>query len=463
MSEFKYACPVCGQHIRCDSSQAGSVMDCPTCFQKITVPQAPTAGDQKFIITGSKVTKRRRSVPAEDGGIVAPPKKSPVAAAFLIGLVILAAGAGVYFLGPKHAPENPPQTGPGPVTATVSCAAWQSHDVGAVGAAGTFSQSNGVVTLAGSGADIWHQADGFHFVFEPLTGDGSLTAQILNIQNTEEWAKAGVMIRETTNASSKFALASLRADGQAQFIWRKTNGAEAESSELAGGAGFPKRVKVVRSGSTFNAFYKANAGDEWSPMGAPQTISMSPDTQIGLIVCSHSDGVLCQAQIDQLALQTENKRRPAAPRATGEPWTLDLGEAGIPDTPAAGRVHGKTFTAERMALDGGTLTLRTQEYPPEAGVSIYLKANSSEELAGRSIAFDPDSSGAPWVNLRYKDAQGQPVTQTEKSGYALRIDFGAVADGHVPGKIYLCTADSDKSYVAGTFNAEIVKPNPQNK
>ena len=42
MSEFKYACPVCGQHIKCDSSQAGSQMECPTCFQKITVPQAPS-------------------------------------------------------------------------------------------------------------------------------------------------------------------------------------------------------------------------------------------------------------------------------------------------------------------------------------------------------------------------------------------------------------------------------------
>ncbi len=41
MSEFKYACPVCGQHIKCDSSQSGTQMECPTCFQKIVVPQAP--------------------------------------------------------------------------------------------------------------------------------------------------------------------------------------------------------------------------------------------------------------------------------------------------------------------------------------------------------------------------------------------------------------------------------------
>ena len=44
MSEFKYACPVCGQHIKCDSSQSGTTMECPTCFQKIIAPQAPGIG-----------------------------------------------------------------------------------------------------------------------------------------------------------------------------------------------------------------------------------------------------------------------------------------------------------------------------------------------------------------------------------------------------------------------------------
>src|ERR1035437_7559588 len=58
MSEFKYACPVCGQHMMCDSSQGGSVMECPTCFQKITAPQAPVSGDAKFILTGTKVSER---------------------------------------------------------------------------------------------------------------------------------------------------------------------------------------------------------------------------------------------------------------------------------------------------------------------------------------------------------------------------------------------------------------------
>ncbi len=58
MSEFKYACPVCGQHISCDVSQADSEMTCPTCFQKIVAPQ-PMSSDTKLVLTGIRASDRR--------------------------------------------------------------------------------------------------------------------------------------------------------------------------------------------------------------------------------------------------------------------------------------------------------------------------------------------------------------------------------------------------------------------
>src|ERR1035441_10065801 len=96
MSEFKYACPVCGQHIKCDSSQAGSVMECPTCFQKITVPQAPATDDQKFIITGTKVGERPLTSVPENRMVAAPEKNFPMAAVVALLVLACAAGAAVF-------------------------------------------------------------------------------------------------------------------------------------------------------------------------------------------------------------------------------------------------------------------------------------------------------------------------------------------------------------------------------
>ena len=73
MSEFKYACPVCGQHMKCDSSQSGTVMECPTCFQKITAPQAPATDDPKFIITGTKMGERPLPAVMANSGAATPP------------------------------------------------------------------------------------------------------------------------------------------------------------------------------------------------------------------------------------------------------------------------------------------------------------------------------------------------------------------------------------------------------
>jgi hypothetical protein len=54
MSEFKFACPVCGQHITVDSSISGSQLNCPTCFRKLMVPPPPVSTDSKWIVTTSE-------------------------------------------------------------------------------------------------------------------------------------------------------------------------------------------------------------------------------------------------------------------------------------------------------------------------------------------------------------------------------------------------------------------------
>jgi DNA-directed RNA polymerase subunit RPC12/RpoP len=61
MSEFKFACPVCGQHITVDSKTSGRQIECPTCFQKIFVPQAPALEDTKLILSATQVGKPRPS------------------------------------------------------------------------------------------------------------------------------------------------------------------------------------------------------------------------------------------------------------------------------------------------------------------------------------------------------------------------------------------------------------------
>lgn len=61
MSEFKFACPICGQHLTADVLNSGGQIDCPTCFRKLIVPQAPASSDSKLILSAKLAGEHRTS------------------------------------------------------------------------------------------------------------------------------------------------------------------------------------------------------------------------------------------------------------------------------------------------------------------------------------------------------------------------------------------------------------------
>ncbi|MBN2315915.1 MAG: LamG domain-containing protein, partial [Sedimentisphaerales bacterium] len=82
---------------------------------------------------------------------------------------------------------------------------WTAYDVselsiwftGYAGSVGSFVEAPaGTYTMTASGTDIWGTADEFHYAYKTLSGAGSITARVVSVQNTNDWAKAGVMIRE---------------------------------------------------------------------------------------------------------------------------------------------------------------------------------------------------------------------------------------------------------------------------
>jgi hypothetical protein len=92
MSDFKCACPACGQHFLCDTSLAGAVMACPTCSQKITLPPAPAMVNPERIIPGAKAGNCPAPKLPERHATVAK-RKSP--AAIVVALAILICIVGI--------------------------------------------------------------------------------------------------------------------------------------------------------------------------------------------------------------------------------------------------------------------------------------------------------------------------------------------------------------------------------
>ncbi|MGO8764042.1 MAG: discoidin domain-containing protein [Limisphaerales bacterium] len=113
MSEFKFACPVCGQHIKCGATQAGSIMTCPTCFQKITVPNAPATPEQKFILAGTKVGGERPKPKISDTVTFQTTRPEGFPGAIIVVIIlgaVLAIAALIYYetiFKDSHRPPHP--------------------------------------------------------------------------------------------------------------------------------------------------------------------------------------------------------------------------------------------------------------------------------------------------------------------------------------------------------------------
>ena len=169
-----------------------------------------------------------------------------------------------------------------------------------------------------------------------------------------------------------------------------------------------------------------------------------------------------RGQARPLKQQVKGGPKTVYPIPTNIKWSLDLTNAVLPETIAVGSIHGSGFKCEKATLTGGNLTLRQGgAWPPDLGLSVVLFARAGEELSGKSVEVASDRAPPlPRVVLRWKDDQQKGVTRNFSGGYALKVVFGEATNGRMPGRIFISLPDETRSFVAGSFDAEIRKPAP---
>lgn len=149
-------------------------------------------------------------------------------------------------------------------------------------------------------------------------------------------------------------------------------------------------------------------------------------------------------------------------------YTLDVAAAKIPDGRVNGTISGSNFAAEAVRLEpvGSAQVLRLLQGPlvsPDREVLVYLHLKPGERLGGQtlSVASDMKGSGVPQVSKRWKlTPRSAPSLKAFNTGYAMKLELGAVTNGLVAGKIFLALPDTEQTVVAGGFSASIIIPDP---
>ena len=158
-----------------------------------------------------------------------------------------------------------------------------------------------LLTVSGAGTDIWDVADNFRLVYKKLNGNGSITARVDSIVNTNVWAKAGVTIRETLDAGSRHAIAVVTPGNSCAFQWRpNADGVSTNVGWTGTAVTAPYWVRMTRTGNVFKAETSPD-GKTWTQLGTDTTVAMGADVYVGLCVTSHDTARVTTAEYSNVS------------------------------------------------------------------------------------------------------------------------------------------------------------------
>lgn len=170
--------------------------------------------------------------------------------------------------------------------------------VGNTGADVAFN--NGTYTVSAAGADIWGKNDAFGFVQQEWDGDVTVIAKVDSLTNTHEWAKAGIMIRDTNDTDSAHAMIVVTANRGVSFQ-RRTSAGQASKSTTYPGVKAAQWLKLSRTGNVIRAYFSADGGT-WMPL-AKDTISLESNVQVGMVLTSHDSAKTATASFSGLEVK----------------------------------------------------------------------------------------------------------------------------------------------------------------
>ncbi len=177
-------------------------------------------------------------------------------------------------------------------------------DVGTVLHPGStvFDGAKKAYTITGSGTNMWFAEDDFQFAWKKMSGDVSLTAEIVfPVAGGNEHKKAALMIRQSLDADSVYVDIARHGNGLTALQFRDEKGAT--TREVVSAITSPTRLRISKRG---DYVYMSLAGSDrdLQVAGGWIRIPIQGTFYVGLGVCSHDKDVSETAVFSNVDLTT---------------------------------------------------------------------------------------------------------------------------------------------------------------
>jgi regulation of enolase protein 1 (concanavalin A-like superfamily) len=194
-----------------------------------------------------------------------------------------------------------------PASAGPPDAPWLPQDIGDPTLPGSTDVTDGVWTVKGSGRDIFDTADQFHFAYQRVKGDVTLTARFLSREGGHSrWSMTGVMIRGNDTAGSPNLNYTVTPTQGLHINYRLTQDQESRSLREVGPANKPEAnllLHLQRVENEIACFYSRDGG-LWCPVDAPPVTlpSLEEEVLVGLAASAVDEARVVTGRFDQVRL-----------------------------------------------------------------------------------------------------------------------------------------------------------------
>ncbi|HON07202.1 MAG TPA: lamin tail domain-containing protein, partial [Verrucomicrobiota bacterium] len=160
-------------------------------------------------------------------------------------------------------------------------------DIGNPSTPTVVTQIAGGYNITTGATNIGDTSDQFSFVYRQQIGDFDAKVRISELTITDPWARAGLMVRETLVANSKFSAVFATPSAVGCFFESRASAGSASTRSGFYPVTYPYTwLRLKRSGSTFTG-YASIDGNNWYQLGSV-TISMATSVYFGMAVSSRN-------------------------------------------------------------------------------------------------------------------------------------------------------------------------------
>lgn len=308
----------------------------------------------------------------------------------------------------------------------------------------SFTTDSGTYTISAAGGGIPSSAtpDDFFFLNSPVTGNVTITARVVSVQDVAgSSSRAGVMIRETLADDAREAFVGVTAASGGRFIYRATDATN--SANASATVAQPSWVRLIRSGNSFSAQIAPDSSGTpgaFSAIGTAQTIAMNSSVYVGLAATSGSPSTAGTTVIDKVTITpnpsnvgplTNAGTDASFPFPTNATLNGTVTDDAKPTPPAAFTTAWTKTSGPGTVTFGDTAAIDTTATFTLPG--IYTLRLTSDDSAVRT--FDQiaiNATSGTTVNLTASDSaaseQGQGTgqftfTRTGSTAGALTVNF----------------------------------------